>query len=224
MALLTALVLFVPTARAGDWLTQMRAAWDSLQSYRSEQRLLERVDGTLREERVMRAAYRKPGELQLTFGDGKRAAKAYHAEHRFEGSIRMRHAGRAGQKRGILTVPWDNADLRALAYRSVADLDLGAFVNVFSAIYGSSTTLPTPSPDVVGEEPAWRVDLVGDVRNGWSRAELCLSQRTNLPVRVVFWDAQGVMLERHQWSGFEVNPVLVESVDFDLGGYPAATP
>ena len=202
----------------------MRTAWDSLQSYRSEQRLLERVDGTLREERVMRAVYRKPGELQLTFGDGKRAAKAYHADHRFEGSIRMMHAGRAGHKRGILTVPWDYPDLRAMVYRSVADLDMGSFVRAFAAIYGTSTTLPAPSPDVAGEEPAWRVDLVGDGRNGWTRAELSLSQRTNLPARVVLWDAQGVMLERHQWIGLEVNPTLVETVDFDLAGYAAPAP
>ena len=224
MILLTALVLFVPHASAGDWLTQMRTAWDSVQAYRSEQRLLERVDGSLREERVMRAVYRKPGELQLTFGSGKRAAKVYHSDHRFHGSVRMLHAGRAGYKRGILTVPWDNADLRSMVHRNVAELDLGAFVDMFVALYGTEATLPTPTPDVAGEESAWRVDLVGDGRKGWARAELALSQRTHLPARVVLWDAHGVMLERHQWIALEVNPPLVETVDFDLAGYAAPTP
>jgi hypothetical protein len=224
MSILTLFALVLPHARAADWLTQMRNAWEGVQTYKSEQRLVERVDGVLRDEQVMRAVYRKPGELQLTFGTGKRPAKVYRADQRFDGSVRLLNAGRAGRKLGILTVAWDHPEVVTLLRRNLADLDVGHFVDTFAALYGTATTLPTAAPDVAGDEAVWRVDLAGDGRNAWQRAELCLSQRTNLPARVVLWDAQGVMLERHQWIGLEVNPTLVEAVDFDLGGYAAPAP
>jgi len=223
MLLLTLLHAFLPQSQAADptdWLTNMRVAWEGVRSYRAEQRSTERVEGVLRKERIFRVTFRKPGEMQLVFGHGKKATRIYRSEGRFEGNARLLLGGRAGRRQGILTVGPQSPSLQDLVVRPLDQLGLGTFVDMFSALYGHElSTRPKPVADVAGGEAAWRVDLNGDGRNVWSRAEVALSQRTFLPVRVTLWDSSGVMLERHQWFDLKVNPDLKDDEDFDLG-YP----
>jgi hypothetical protein len=215
------LALALPAQAAEDWLTSMRRAWEGVRTYRAEQRLLERVNGTLREEQVMQSVYRAPGEIQVSIGQGKHPARIYWSAQRYEGNVRLVREGRVGRRQGILTIGLESVDLRALVERRISHLDLGTFVNTFASMFATdATNLPAATPGVASDEAAWRVDVAGDTRNPWARASLAISQRTNLPVRVEFWDAQGVMLERHQWYGLVVNGDVDELADFSLG-YPA---
>ncbi|MEN9787457.1 MAG: hypothetical protein RLZZ299_2721 [Pseudomonadota bacterium] len=222
--LLTLLALVAPAAASEDWVALMRAAWAEVRAYRAEERVLARVDGRLREEIRLDVVWRAPGETQLRWREGHDGAGRllYHHPENFGGNARLAEGRDARRPGDILTVGPDSPSLRAVLPVPLARVQLGWVVGEVTSRFGRSLeTLPAPKPDMIEGEPVWRIELPGDGRSGYAKAELAWGQASRLPVRFTTWDASGQIQERMLWTGLQVNPRVQDAKDFTLGSTTA---
>ena len=200
-----------------DWVSQMALAWADVQTYRADVRVQERVDGTLRDEVTFTTVYRKPAEIQVAWLGKLEGQRVYARPDLFGGNARMLRAGRAGRAAGILTLAPDDASLRQALQAPLDRLGMRWIVEDVQARFARSyAELGTPSPDIVGTETVWRVDLPAAPELGYGKAELAWGQYSKLPASFTTWDAGGQLLSRVVWTRVQVNTPVVEQVDFDL--------
>ncbi len=222
----TLFALVSPAAASEDWIALMRASWAEVRGYRAEEHILARVDGRLRQEVRLDVSWRAPGETQLRWRAGHEGAGRvlYHHPQNFGGNARLAERRESGHAGDILTVGPDSASLQAVLPVPLARAHLGWVVGEVTSRFGRALeTLPAPQPDMIEGEPVWRIELPGDGRSGYAKAELAWGQASRLPVRFTTWDASGQVQERLLWTRLEVNPRLDDARDFTLGA-PTARP
>jgi hypothetical protein len=95
---------------------------------------------------------------------------------------------------------------------------LTSFIAVRAGLCWASTlgVLGEPQAEVILGEPTQVFDVGAIEGLPYARAQLAVSDRTSLPVRLVAWGRDGEIAERFVWSRTEVDPALDEAVDFDL--------
>jgi outer membrane lipoprotein-sorting protein len=217
LALALTVVIASEAHAAEDWVSQMVQAWSDVQSYRAEVRVQERVDGTLRDEVTYTTVYRKPAEFQVAWLGKLEGQRVYLRPDLFGGNARMLRAGPAGRAAGILTLAPDDATLRQALQAPLDRLGMRWMVEDVQARFARSyADLGTPSPDIVGTETVWRVDLPASPEHGYGKAELAWGQHSKLPASFTIWDAGGQLRSRVVWARVQVNGPIVEQVDFDL--------
>ena len=217
LALALTVVIASEAHAAEDWVSQMVQAWSDVQSYRAEVRVQERVDGALRDEVVYTTVYRKPAEFQAAWLGKLEGQRVYVRPDLFGGNARMLRAGSAGRSLGILTLAPDDAALRQELQVPLAQLNMRWLIEDMQLRFARSyAELGMPSPDIVGSETVWRVDLPASPVHGYGKAELAWGQYSKLPASFTTWDAGGQLRSRVIWARVQVNGPIVEQVDFDL--------
>ncbi len=217
LALALTVVIASEVRAEEDWVSQMALAWADVETYRADVRVQERVDGNLRDALVFDSVYRKPAELQVAWTGKLEGQRVYIRPDLFGGNARFLRAGRAGRASGILTLAPDDASLRQDLRAPLDRLGMRWVVEQVQARFARTyAELGTPTPDIVGTETVWRVDLPASPELGYGKAELAWGQHTKLPASFTTWDSGGQLLSRVSWTRVQVNTPIVEQVDFDL--------
>ncbi|MFZ5477228.1 MAG: DUF1571 domain-containing protein [Myxococcota bacterium] len=220
MSMLLPLLAAAHAATAADYVQRMGEAWRRLSAYRTEQTIQERVKGDLGVEQRMRTSFRKPWEIQIAWETVYPGRKVYWCACRNDGDVLVYPGGLTGRALGVLSLGIDNPILRRETNYSLAQAGFGYLVEKFSGLFppGASTlsALGEPRPETISGEPAM-VFTVGAVEGlPYGGAELAVSERTHLPVRLVAWGRDRELAERFTWLRTEVDPKLDDGVDFDL--------
>jgi hypothetical protein len=219
---LALLLLLTPESRAttaDDCIAALGAAWSSIRSYRSGQTVQERVGGTLKDEQRMRVAFRKPWEIQLTWETVYPDRKAYWSAGRNDGDVLVYPGGLLGRTMGTLSFDLHSSLLRRESNHSLDEAGFGYLVQrLVNAFTGKAEArgLRVTGEEAMADESAWVVaipPLPGFAEGG---GEVLVGERTHLPRRFVSRTAEGEIYERFTWFATEVNPSLVDTVDFDL--------
>jgi hypothetical protein len=198
----------------------MGEAWRKLTAYRTEQSVQERVKGELGPEQRMRTSFRKPWEIQITWETVYPGRKVYWCACKNDGDVLVYPGGLTGRALGTLSLGIENPLLRRETNYSLAQAGFGYLIEKFTGLFppGASTlsALGDPRSETVAGEPS-QVFRVGPIEGlPYGSAEIAISDRTSLPVRLVAWGRDGELAERFLWSSTEVDPQVDEQVDFDL--------
>ncbi len=214
-------VSFASAQTAEELVGRMKGAWDALSTYRTTQIIQERVKGELGPEQRVHVAFRKPWEIQIEWESQHPGRKVYWSAARHEGEVQIYPGGFAGKAVGILSFALDNRILKADTNYSPADGGFGYLVKLVSSSLAPSSphrpTLGAPVASTSGGDRTWTLALDDVQHPRFSRAELLVSTTTGLPRRFTAWAADGALAERYEWFDTEVNPVLVNEVDFSSG-------
>jgi hypothetical protein len=206
-----------------DLIGRMKGAWERLSSYRTTQVIQERVKGQLGAEQRVKASFRKPWEIQLEWESPHPGRKVYWNAARHGGEVQVYPGGLAGRAVGILSFSMDNRILKADTNYSPADGGFGYLVKLVSSSVAPSSphrpTLAEPVSSTSGGEPTWTISMTDVQHPRFARTELLVSARTGLPRKFTGWGPDGALAERFEWFDTEIDPVLVDSVDFSAG-YP----
>lgn len=202
---------------------RMQSAWDQLSSYRTTQVIQERIKGQLRPEQHVRAAFRKPSEIQLEWESPHPGRKVYWNAARHDGNVQVYPGGLAGRAVGILSFSMDNRLLKSDTHYSPADGGFGYLIKLVSASVAPTSphrpTLALPVSSITGSDPTWTIAITDVAHPRFARTELVVSAKTGLPRKFTGWGPDGALAERFEWSATEIDPVLVDKVDFSVG-YP----
>jgi hypothetical protein len=214
------LIAHAEASTAADHIRRMGEAWRRLSAYRTEQTVQERVKGDLGVEQKMRTSFRKPWEIQISWDTVYPGRKVYWCACKNDGDVLVYPGGLTGRALGTLTLGIDNPILRRETNYSLAQAGFGYLIEKFTSLFppGASTlsALGEPHAEVIAGEPT-QVFVVEAIEGlPYGSAELAISDRTSLPVRLVARGRDGQLAERFHWSNTQVDPPLDEQVDFDL--------
>lgn len=227
MTVLVFLLLAVSLASAAEssqaLIDRMKGAWDHLSSYRTSQVIQERVKGQLGDEQRIKVTFRKPWEIQLEWESPHPGRKVYWTAGRHGGEVQVYPGGLAGRAVGILSFSLDNRILKSDTNYSPADGGFGYLVKLVSDSVAPTSphrpTLAAPVASSSGGEQTWTIAMTDVQHPRFARTELLVSTTTGLPRRFTGWGPDGALAERFEWFNTEIDPVLVDAVDFS-SGYP----
>ncbi|MDP2310050.1 MAG: DUF1571 domain-containing protein [Pseudomonadota bacterium] len=223
LAFLVTVSLASATESSEALIDRMKGAWERLSSYRTSQVIQERIKGQLGPEQRIKATFRKPWEIQLEWESQHPGRKVYWSAAHHDGEVQVYPGGLAGRAVGILSFSPENRLLKTDTNYSPADAGFGYLVKLVSASVAPTSphrpTLAEPVSSTSGGEPTWTIAMTDVQHPRFARTELLVSATTGLPRAFTGWGPDGALAERFEWFNTEIDPVLVDSVDFSAG-YP----